>query len=119
MIDTAPRPDASLLEFLAARARLASDERLVAYAGGGFVLALVLLFWNGPGWELLLSASVCCSAFGVWGITDRELREMDAPGVRSVVALALLRVSAAIVGFVAFAFFAIALLGRSLGRIIS
>lgn len=119
MIDTVPRPDAGLLEFLAARARHASDERLAAYAVGGFVALLGIGYWQGPGWPILMSLATSICSFGVWGVIDRELLERTGASVRSIVLLALARVAVAIVGFVAFAFLALALLGQSLGRIIS
>jgi hypothetical protein len=119
MIDTAPRPDASLLAFLSARARHASDERLVTYAVGGFLATLGVLYWRGAGWEILVAMATSVFSFGLWGIIDRELGERTMNSVRLVVFLALTRVAIAIVGFLCAAFVALALLGKSLGRIIS
>jgi hypothetical protein len=119
MIDTVPRPDATLLEFLAARARHASDERLVTYALGGFLALVGVLYLRGSGWEIRAAMATCALSFGLWGIIDRELSERTGASVRAVVVLALMRVSIAIVGFGSFAFLALALLGKSLGRIIS
>jgi hypothetical protein len=120
MIDSIPRPDASLPEFLAARARLASDGRLVADAIAGAGGAVGVAYWGGPGWYLLLGVAVCFFAFGLWGIADRELGERSGAGSRAVLAMLLmLRVVAAAVGFLAAAFLMMSVLGKSLGRIIS
>jgi len=45
MMNPALRPDASLVEFLMARARAASDGRLVLDALGGLLLALAIAVW--------------------------------------------------------------------------
>lgn len=119
MIDSIPRPDASLPEFLAARARHASDGRLVADAIAGAVGAVAVAYWK-PGWYLLLGIAVCFFAFGLWGIADRELGERSGAGSRATLALLLmLRVVAAALGFLAAAFLMMSVLGKSLGRIIS
>ncbi|MEX2177100.1 MAG: hypothetical protein WD801_00220 [Gemmatimonadaceae bacterium] len=119
MIDTVPRPEASLPEFLAARARHASDSELTVDAVGGLVATMLVIVWRGPGWELLLAVSTCVGAFGTWGIADRELGEQpDAPRRRAIMMRAL-RILSAGIGFAAVAFLLMALLARSLGRIIS
>jgi hypothetical protein len=120
MIDSIPRPDASLPEFLAARARHASDGRLVANAIAGATGAFGVAFWGGPGWYLLLAIAVCFFAFGLWGIADRELGERAGAGSRATLFLLMaIRGVAAMLGFIAAAFLMMSLLGKSLGRIIS
>lgn len=85
MMHSAPQPDAGLPEFLAARARHASDTRLAVNAGAGLVAASAALWWRPPAWPLFLSAAACFFCYGVWGIADRELQ---APGRRAAPALA-------------------------------
>ena len=119
MHDSVPQRDANLLELLAARARHTSDARLLANAVGGIIGAAAVAYWHGPVWDLLLSAAVCVYAFGLWGIADRELSSRtDAPR-RIVATLAATRVLSATLGFVAAIFLMLALLGKSLGRMIS
>jgi hypothetical protein len=120
MIDSIPRPDASLPELLAARARHASDGRLALDATGGFIFVLLAALWRGPGWHLILSIAACFLAFGVWGIADRELGERSGSASRS--ALQLLRgarVIAIVVGALAFATLMVSALAIALGRMIS
>jgi hypothetical protein len=120
MIDFVPRTDASLPEVLAARARSASDLRLVLDAGGGALAVIGILLWRPPGWTLLASAALCFAAFGAWGIADRELRERPAESREvSTRALRAARVLAAIVGGVAAALLLFGMLGVALGTWIS
>src|SRR4051794_39842377 len=99
MMNPALRPDASLAEFLVARARAASDGRLVVDVVLGAFAALGVAAWRPTGWLALLGVAVCLAAFGAWGIADRELRErVDVPHARVVRVLAMLRVVAAGVG---------------------
>jgi len=119
MIDTPPRPDASLPDFLAARARRASDNRLVTFAAVGLVAMIVIALWRGPGWLVLLPLAACLLAFGGWGIADRELAErpVDARAPRAV--LRAVRVAFAGLGFIAAIFMLMVILAGTLGRIIS
>jgi hypothetical protein len=121
MIDTVPRPDATLPEFLAARARHASDARLVAYACGGFVLLIVALVWRGSAWHVLVSLAMCVLTFGVWGIADRELGERSGGNVstRTLVMLRVVRVIAATLGAAAFVALLVSAMAIALGRMIS
>jgi hypothetical protein len=114
-----PRPDDGLLEFLAARARHASDGRLAADAVGGLAAACAFAYWRGPGWEIFISMAICFFAFGLWGIADREFGERTGGPRRVLVPLATLRVLTTILGFGAAIFFMLALLARALGRMIS
>ena len=120
MIDTVPRPDASLPELLAARARHASDTRLALDAVIGFVVLIVSARWRGPGWHLSASIAACFFAFGVWGIADRELGERASTGSRAL--MLTLRIARALaVAFGVFAVFVVlaSALGIALGRMIS
>ena len=120
MMNPALRPDASLPEFLAARARAASDGRLVVDVIAGCCGALAVAVWQPIGWITLLGAAVSLAAFGAWGIVDRELRERgDAPHARVVRVLSLLRVGAAAVGTIAALMAMFAVLGVLLGTWIS
>ena len=77
-MNPALRPDASLPEFLVARARAASDGRLVADVLVGALAALGLAIWRPIGWLSVGGAAVALAAFGLWGIADREVRERTA-----------------------------------------
>lgn len=104
MVNTALRPDASLREVLAARARTASDKRLVADVLGGLLVAAVALIWRPFGWFLFSSAAVCFAAFGVWGVADRELTESAHQwGGAGTRVWKLLRICAAVAGALAVA----------------
>ena len=122
MIDTVPRPDANLLELLAARARHASDGRLVANAVAGMAAvtaAIVIRAFAGPAWELLLALGIVLFSYAAWGIADRELAERGHSAPRVAAALWAVRWVAAVAGLASAAFVALALMGRALGTIIS
>ena len=120
MMNPALRPDASLTEFLAARARAASDGRLVLDVIVGSSAALGVAIWQPIGWITLLGGAVSLAAFGVWGIVDREIRERaDAPHARVVRVLSLVRILAAVVGALAAVTALFAGLGVRLGTWIS
>ena len=68
----------SLPQFLAQRARHASDRRLAIDAGAGLLAALFVILWRGPYWFLLAAAGIAFGAYGMWGIADRELGESRA-----------------------------------------
>jgi len=120
MMNPALRPDASLPEFLAARARAASDGRLVADVIVGCCAALGVAVWQPLGWLVLLGVSVCLATFGAWGIVDRELRERgDAPRARLVRVLSIVRIALAVVGALAAVTALFSVLGVVLGTRIS
>jgi hypothetical protein len=120
MMNPALRPDASLPEFLAARARAASDGRLVVDVIAGCCAALAIAVWQPVGWLVLLGVSVCLAAFGAWGIVDRELRELaNTPRVRLARVLAVVRVGVAALGALAAVATIFSLLGIALGTWIS
>ena len=62
----------SLAEFLAHRARQASDLRLVVDAAAGFVIAVLIAILRPPVWVPLAAFAFALGAFGAWGILDRE-----------------------------------------------
>ena len=75
MVNSVLRPDVGLPELLAARARSASDTRLVLDVAGGLLASGVAVAWRPAAWFPMLSAALCFAAFGCWGIADRELAE--------------------------------------------
>jgi hypothetical protein len=75
MMNPALRPDASLPEFLAARARAASDGRLVFDVAAGSIAAIAVVIWRPAIWLSLAAAAMCLTTFGLWGIADRVVRE--------------------------------------------
>jgi hypothetical protein len=64
----------SLFALLSARARRASDGRLVADAAVGTALLAVIFVLNPSLW-LLAMPLAALAAFGLWGIADREAAE--------------------------------------------
>ena len=117
-VDTDRNPELSLADFLARRARSASDAHLVVDAVIGFVVAIASLLAQGPAWYLFTSAGICFLSFGLWGMADRELgeRAATAPAARW---LMLARAASAIVGFVAVLMLVMGALGIAIGRVIS
>jgi hypothetical protein len=84
MFLSALRPDASLAEFLAYRARSASIRRLsldlVVGIGGG----AAALWWRPSAWLVLVSLAVCFFAYGAWGLLDRARSRVAARDNRLV-----------------------------------
>lgn len=78
-----PAQDSSLPQFLAHRARNASDGRLALDAAAGLLLATGSAVARPLGWMILMPAGACFAAFGFWGIIDRELSERK-PGIGPV-----------------------------------
>jgi hypothetical protein len=71
MVLSALRPDASLPEFLAHRAKSASVRRLsidIAVGAAGFAAAF---YWRPTVWLVVASVAVIFFAYGGWGIADR------------------------------------------------
>ncbi|MEX1185692.1 MAG: hypothetical protein WEA80_03800 [Gemmatimonadaceae bacterium] len=69
----------SLPRFLAQRARNASDGRLALDVAGGLIaVAAAATVARSSASLLLAAAGTCFVAFGLWGITDRELAERRA-----------------------------------------
>ena len=119
MAESLSNAEPGLPEFLAKRARKASDGRLASESGAGFVVAVVALAWRPSGWPLFASAGVCALAFGLWGIVDRELRERIAAPTRTANTLRFARVGIVVVGGVAAVAMALSFLALALGTIIS
>ena len=117
-VDTNQNPEISLADFLARRARAASDAHLIVDAVVGLVVAVAALLAQGPVWYLFASAGICFLSFGVWGIVDREIGER-APISPIIRALAVARFATAIIGFIAFATLMVRALGVAIGRVIS
>lgn len=91
--------DSSLPEILAARARTATDASLAAAVGTGLVAMIAVGAWRPPHWLALVSACLCVSVFGVWGIADRELGERQMRMSQAAIApLRFARVTAAALG---------------------
>src|SRR5688500_14009156 len=120
MIDTIPRPDAGLPEFLAARARHSSDARLALDASLGFIVAAVAVSWQFAGWHVVLCVAACFFAFGTWRIADRELGERRLSASRAVVMfLRSVQAISVIIGGLAVATLLLTFMAVVLGRIIS
>jgi hypothetical protein len=120
VIDTIPRPDAGLPQFLAARARHASDTRLAADAIGGMFVAVSAAVLQFPAWYLVTAPALCFLAFGIWGIADRELGERGESASRALrLSLRAAQMLATLVGTLAFASVLLMLMAIALGRIIS
>jgi hypothetical protein len=82
MVLSALRPDASLPEFLAYRARSASIRRLAIDLLIGTAGCAAALWWKPAGWLVFASVALCFSSYGAWGMLDRlrsrETREQTA-----------------------------------------
>ena len=118
--EVAPRAEAGVAELLAHRARSASDARLVLDAAGGIIAAAVVVAVRPTGWVILAAAALAFTAFGVWGIADRELSERltRAPASRHAT-LRALRGAAVALGCLAAGVAALRILGIFLGTWIS
>jgi hypothetical protein len=102
MVSSMLRPDMSLPDALAARARAASNNRLALDVVGGMVVATAILVWRPALWLLPFAATICFAAFGLWGIADREVgRRASTDQDLLASALRFVRVVAAVVGAVA------------------
>ncbi|MGK2934693.1 MAG: hypothetical protein ACSLFE_05550 [Gemmatimonadaceae bacterium] len=73
MSEDAPRD--SLPRFLAQRARSASDGRLAIDAAAGLIVVAAAVVVASPVNVILAALGACFLAFGLWGITDREIGE--------------------------------------------
>src|SRR4051794_31984481 len=71
MVLSALRPDASLGEFLAHRARAAPVIRLAAEAVAAVAVLGAALWWNPRAQLVIASASVCFASYALWGLLDR------------------------------------------------
>jgi len=71
MVLSALRPDASLPEFLAYRARSASIWRLAIDAVMGAAVCAAVVWWRPTASLVLASAALCFFWYGAWGMLDR------------------------------------------------
>ncbi len=71
MVLSALRPDASLLEFLAHRARGASARRLALDVLAASAALFAALWWDFSARFVVGSAAACLIAYGAWGLLDR------------------------------------------------
>ena len=120
-MNPALRPDATLAEFLVARARGASDGRLVADVLLGAATALGFAVWRPTGWLSIGGAALALAAFGLWGIVDREVgdRAAAAGSRRALRLLQVARAGVAIAGSCSAAVAVFAALAVALGTWIS
>ncbi len=109
----AEKAELTLAEFLACRARAASDERLVLDAAGGLIVGALVLAFRVPAWPIIASAAAAFVAFGLWGISDRTIAD-SAPGTRISRVMRVLRAAAAGLGVVS----AVALVGTAMAVVL-
>lgn len=110
----------SLPDALVARARAATDGRLVLDVASGLFVAIAIAAWHPRMWLLPFSAAVCFAAYGGWGIADRELRERaDIASVVLMRTLRAIRALAAAAGAIAAIIALCSTLGLVLGTWIS
>ena len=116
MVNTAYPPDEGLSAFLTARARDASDGRLILDVAVGLLVALALLIWHPRAWLAPFAMGTTLAAFGAWGLADRELAERaETSGPHGARALRILRVVFAVAGGLAAVVACFALLTLALG----
>jgi hypothetical protein len=71
MVLSALRPDASLLEFLAHRARSASVRRLSIDALVGVAAFAAAVRWESAAQLTIAMMAACLMSYGAWGLLDR------------------------------------------------
>lgn len=71
MVLSAWRSDASLLEFLSARARSSSVRRLTLDVAAGAGVIMTVLRWDFALQIVAASAALCVLSYGLWGLLDR------------------------------------------------
>lgn len=108
-----PPPTPSLSQVLAARARAASDGRLVLDVCGGLIAMTLAVVLRPPGWAVLVPLAVIIACYGTWGIADRALA--DARGSAAQLLRALRR-AAAIIGAIAALGVVLVIMGFALGN---
>jgi hypothetical protein len=82
MVLSALRPEASLPEYLAHRARAASLRRLSLDVVAGLGALSALLWWQPAGLLMFGSAALFFALYGAWGIADRARSATAVIGVR-------------------------------------
>ena len=116
-VSPSDRPDdENLFAIVAGRARRATDGQLVAAAAIGVAgaAAIGLLL---PRWWIVALPLLCIGSFGVWGIADRSAAERAKAGGGGSgrIALAGLRVAAAVVGTAAGVLTLLVIVARMVG----
>ena len=82
MVLSALRPDASLPEFLAHRAKAASVRRLSIDLAIGVAGLAAALHWRPAGWLVVAALALIFFTYGGWGIADRARSIATARGSR-------------------------------------
>src|SRR2546423_5789681 len=100
MTTPAREHEETLGEFLASRARRATETRLAGDAIAAMLTGAAIALWRGPAWDLRISLAACFLAFGIWGIADRDLQRQTASHGMKLF-LRATRVAAAASGFAA------------------
>jgi hypothetical protein len=120
MVLSALRPDASLSEFLAHRARSASVRRLSINLAVGLSAFSTALWWRPFAWLVLASLALCFFAYGGWGLADRA-RSVAAVRVNRLLSASMdaLCVVLGAVGALAIAALLLSVWGIALGTWIS
>jgi|1185.fasta_scaffold103260_2 hypothetical protein len=120
MVLSAQRPDASLIEFLAYRARSAPVGRLVAEEAGALTVLGAALRWDPPAQLPIVSAMICLGCYAAWGLIDRAGAVAAARGwTRSSKALRALTFAFTALGLVAGAGILLSVWAFALGTWIS
>jgi hypothetical protein len=119
MVDTLPRPNATLPEILAYHARRVTRTRLSLDIIGGLSIAALAFTMQPAGWITTGSAAVCWASYGAWGFADRALAAPDSETTRAGRAWRAGRAVAAVVGSGAAIVFVFSGLGLALGTFIS
>jgi hypothetical protein len=87
MVLSARRPDASLLEFLADRARSASVRRLAIDAAVGVSASVAAIRWTETFTLLVASAGILLACYGAWGLFDRARTRLERDAWRRTLGL--------------------------------
>ena len=119
MVTRAPEQEETLGEFLASRARDATESRLAGDVIAAVLTGIAIAFWRGPFWDIRIGIALCFLAYGMWGIADRDLGRAQPRRRAMSEFLKLTRLVAATIGFSAAAYVVMSLLGRAIGRVIS
>jgi len=82
MVLSALRPDASLLEFLAARARSATWRRLTVDVLIGAAILAAAVRWDSSARLVGVSAALMLIAYGVWGLFEHARVGLEPRGWR-------------------------------------
>lgn len=108
-----------LFHALAVGARKTSDGRLAIAVISGLATTLIVAVWRPAGWLIIGTIGACATAFGAWGIADRELAERHATSRASAVVLRGVRVFSVVLGAAAALVASLVVLGAALGTWIS